>query len=146
MQRETKQREAIRLVFERHEAPLLPAEVLRLARRRARSLSLATVYRTLNALAREKVLRLVALPGEAPRYELAGKRHHHHFVCRRCRKVFEVHACAGSIRRMVPKGFVMDGHEITLYGACWGCLTQNSRRKTTTANSKLAGAGWHFAK
>jgi Fur family ferric uptake transcriptional regulator len=121
VQRETKQRDAIRLVFEQHAPPLLPGEVLRLARREVPSLSLATVYRALNALAREGVIQPVALPAEAPRYEKAGKRHHHHFVCRRCRRVFEVPACAGSMRRMVPAGFVMDDHEITLYGACADC-------------------------
>ena len=122
MQRETKQRDAIRRVFDQHDAPLLPQEVLKLAQESVPRMGLATVYRTLNALVQENVLRLVSLPAEAPRYEMAGKHHHHHFVCRVCKKVFEVHGCGGSIHKMVPAGFAMDGHEITLYGSCAECL------------------------
>ena len=121
MQRETGQRRAIRAVFEQHDAPLLPGEVLALARRQVPSLGAATVYRTLNALVREERLRQVKLPGEALRYERAGEHHRHHFVCRRCRRVFAARACVRSLREMVPAGFVMDGHEITLYGRCGGC-------------------------
>ena len=121
MQRETKQRDAIRLVFDENESPLLPNEVLKLAQQSVPTLSLATVYRTLNAFVQEGLLRLVSLPAEAPRFEKAGKHHHHHFVCRRCKKVFEVHACAGSMQKMVPAGFEMDDHEITLYGLCADC-------------------------
>ncbi|MDR2462748.1 MAG: transcriptional repressor [Verrucomicrobiales bacterium] len=121
MQRDTKQRDAIRQVFHTHDAPLLPGEVLRLAQRAVPSLSLATVYRTLSAFARENLLRVVALPAEPPRYEKADKHHHHHFVCRQCQRVYEVHACAGDVQRMVPDGFQMDAHEITLYGVCADC-------------------------
>jgi Fur family ferric uptake transcriptional regulator len=121
VQRETRQRDAIWSVFEEHEAPLLPNEVLGLAQKSVPSVSLATVYRTLNAFVQEGLLRLVSLPAEAPRYEKAGKHHHHHFVCRGCKRVFEVRACAGSMRKMVPAGFAMDAHEITLYGLCAGC-------------------------
>jgi Fur family transcriptional regulator, ferric uptake regulator len=125
VQRETKQREAIRQVFEEHNAPLLPNEVLKLAQKTVPAIGLATIYRTLNSLVQENFLRLVSLPAETPRYEKAGKHHHHHFVCRRCQRVFEVHNCAGSIQKMVPTGFAMDGHEITLYGVCAECLQQN---------------------
>jgi Fur family ferric uptake transcriptional regulator len=125
VQRETKQRDAIRLVFDENESPLLPNEVLKLAQKTVPTLSLATVYRTLNAFVQEGMLRLVSLPAEAPRFERAGKHHHHHFVCRNCKKVFEVHACAGSMQKMVPAGFEMDDHEITLYGLCADCSKQS---------------------
>jgi len=84
-------------------------------------MGLATVYRTLNAFAREGLARVVSLPGEPARYEKAGKSHHHHFVCRSCHRVFEVLACVGSVQKMAPAGFQVLEHEITLYGACRKC-------------------------
>ena len=56
-------------------------------------LGLATVYRNIKILCDEGFLREVRIPGEAPRYELEGKGHHHHFYCFRCGRVFEIEGC-----------------------------------------------------
>lgn len=122
MERDTSQRRAIRGALERAGRPLSPREVHALARRSARTLGLATVYRTLNALVAEGWLVEVELPGEPSRYEVAGKAHHHHFVCDRCDRVFEVEACPGNIRSLVPAGFELDRHELVLYGSCRSCV------------------------
>jgi Fur family ferric uptake transcriptional regulator len=121
MERNTPQRQAIRSVFDRIERPLAPAEVLDLAKEDAPSLSLATVYRTLKGLVDADELVPVDVPGEPPRYERAGKDHHHHFHCRSCGKVFEVHGCAHGVTKLAPAGFVVEGHEITLRGLCQQC-------------------------
>lgn len=123
MERDTRQRRAIRAVFERADGPLSPKEALRASKRRVRSLGLATVYRTVNALVAEGWLVEVPLPGEAPRYEVSGKKHHHHFVCERCDRAFEVDACPEGIRGMTPEGFRLSRHELVLYGDCVNCGT-----------------------
>ena len=84
-------------------------------------LSLATVYRNLKALVDDGTLAVVQLPGENPRYEPVSRRHHHHFQCRRCQRVFDVHDCPGDLKRMAPQGFVVERHELTLYGRCADC-------------------------
>ena len=66
-------------------------------------------------------LQVVQLPGENPRYERAGRHHHHHFQCRSCQRVFDVHACPGNLARMAPEGFSVEDHELTLYGRCADC-------------------------
>lgn len=121
MERDTAQRRAIRQVFLDTPRPLGPREVLELAQDRVRSLGIATVYRTVKALVAEGWLVAVELPGEPPRYERAGKQHHHHFVCRSCDRVFEVHGCPGDLSAGVPSGFRLQAHEVVLYGVCAAC-------------------------
>jgi Fur family transcriptional regulator, ferric uptake regulator len=121
MERDTAQRRAIRSALEQAGRPLAPREVLAAARRGVGSLGLATVYRTLNGLLADGWLVEVELPGEPPRYEVAGKRHHHHFVCEQCGGAFEVDACPGEMSRLLPSGFQLTRHELVLYGTCATC-------------------------
>jgi Fur family ferric uptake transcriptional regulator len=120
-QRQTRQRDAIRVALERAGRPLSPQEILQAARATQPGLGLATVYRNVRTLLEGGALHAVELPGSAARYELAGKSHHHHFHCRRCDGVFEVEACPAGIRGLLPRGFRLEGHEIVLYGLCARC-------------------------
>lgn len=121
MERNTRQRAAIREVISLSGRPLLPQEVLQAAQTRAPGLSLATVYRNLNALVQEGELTAVSLPGESPRFEAAAQRHHHHFKCERCQRVFDVQACPGDLSHLLPSGFQVLRHDLTLYGRCSEC-------------------------
>ncbi|MER3481571.1 MAG: transcriptional repressor [Meiothermus sp.] len=121
MQRNTRQREAIRQVLRESGRPLSTQEVLEAAQKRVPGLGIATVYRTLHGLLEERQITVVELPGETPRYELAGKHHHHHFRCTVCGRVFEIENCPGNLERLAPPGFLAERHEIVLYGRCPGC-------------------------
>lgn len=121
MERDTSQRRAIRRIFEEVGRPLSPQEVLEAAQSHAASLGIATVYRNLKALVEAGWLVPVGLPGEPDRYEMAGKDHHHHFRCRSCERVYEVESCPGNIHNMVPAGFLLEDHEVVLYGVCASC-------------------------
>jgi len=121
MQRNTRQRDAIRAALAAAGRPLSPQEILAAARDEHPGLGLATVYRTIKALVGAEAVREVALPGAASRYELAGKHHHHHFHCRSCDGVFEVEACPAGIKGLLPRGFRLERHEIVLYGVCKRC-------------------------
>jgi len=121
MERKTRQRDAIRMVFEENPRPLGPFEVLEAGRAHVTGLGIATVYRTINALLESGWLTPVELPGEAPRYERAGSGHHHHFRCRQCARVFEIAGCPGDFAALAPAGFQLEAHEIVLYGRCAGC-------------------------
>lgn len=121
MERTTRQRESIRTVFEGTDRPLSPQEVQARAERLGAPVSLATVYRTLKGLVEEGVVVAVELPGQPPRYEPAGLEHHHHFQCRACGRVYDIHGCPGRLDRLAPPGFVVESHEITLVGLCAEC-------------------------
>ncbi len=127
MQRETRQRQAIRKAFDQHQGPLSPQQVLQAAQLQAPGLGIATVYRTLKMLQNDGWLCLVELPGQPARYERSGKRHHHHFHCRACGEVFEIEACPCTMASMAPRDFQLERHEIVLYGLCkWCRQSQNS--------------------
>jgi Fur family ferric uptake transcriptional regulator len=121
VERDTSQRRAIRQVFEQIERPLSPQEVLDHAQGSVPKMGIATVYRTLKSLTEQGWLAAVELPGQPQRYEVAGKKHHHHFNCRKCGRVFELEGCPGNLARMVPEGFEMEDHEVFIFGRCRDC-------------------------
>ncbi len=121
MQRQTRQRQAIRDAFTTAGRPLSPAEVQSLASPRTRRIGMATVYRSIRAMIESGELIEVDLPGEPSRYESAGKVHHHHFHCRTCKRVYEVEGCPEDLRALVPRGFSLEDHEVVLYGVCAAC-------------------------
>ena len=125
-QRSTRQRRAIRLVFEKTDRPLSTQEVLTAAKEHEQGLGIATVYRTLNLLLSEGWLTTVKLPGEAPRYERGGKPHHHHFHCVECGRVFEVPGSDELLESLVPPGFVLSDHDLVLHGRCDECVGDTS--------------------
>jgi Fur family ferric uptake transcriptional regulator len=120
-ERSTRQRRAIQDAIAAAHSPLSPREILSSAATRVRGLGLATVYRTLRLLADAGVVKAVEIPGAPPRYELADKAHHHHFCCRACGKVFEIEGCCGHFNDDLPRGFVLEGHEVVLFGRCPDC-------------------------
>lgn len=123
MERNTRQRTAIRAAIERADRPLLPHEVREAAQGLAPGLGMATVYRNLKAMLVDGEIRTVDLPGQSPRYELADRSHHHHFQCRGCERVFEVDACPGDLAALAPPRFTVEDHDLTLYGRCSDCTS-----------------------
>ena len=119
--RNTRQKTAIREAFLRADRPLSPEEVLTTAQAEVEGISIATVYRNIGALLENDWLTTVSMPGEALRYEVAGKAHHHHFRCNGCGKVFELQGCDLSAHPKLPRGFRVTGHEFFLFGRCADC-------------------------
>ncbi|HAZ07098.1 MAG TPA: transcriptional repressor [Elusimicrobia bacterium] len=121
MRRNTVQRRAIRRVLEEAGRPLGALEMLEDSKRYAPRLGIATVYRSIKALVAAGSVAVVELPGEPPRYEAAGKGHHHHFRCEFCGKVYELGGCLGGLKDLLPRGFRMTSHELLLHGRCPAC-------------------------
>ena len=101
-----------------------PEDVLAAAQDAVPGLGIATVYRSIKTLLEEGWLEIVELPGQAPRYEVAGKDHHHHFHCKGCDRVFELSGCVEGVRKLLPRGFRLTGHEVVLYGYCRPCRSE----------------------
>ena len=141
MRRHTQQREAIRRAFEAADRPLSPGEVLAAAQRGVPQLGIATVYRELRALVDAGWLAEVPLPGSPSRYEVAGKHHHHHFRCRQCDRVYEVAGCPPDLSALLPPGFQLEGHDVTLLGRCAECVDgalQSPERDEATSGTALS--------
>jgi Fur family ferric uptake transcriptional regulator len=121
MQRDTAQRRAIRKALDEAGRPLGALEVLERAQRDVPGLGLATVYRNIKALTEESAVAVVELPGQPPRFESAGKGHHHHFLCDACGKLYELGGCLGGLKELLPGGFRLSSHELLLHGRCRAC-------------------------
>lgn len=127
MERATRQRDAIKAAIGAARRPLSPQEVLEGARAIVRALGIATVYRNLKLLVAEGTVQVITLPGESPRYEMREAAHHHHFQCTTCRRVYDVPGCPGDLRRLAPRGFTVEHHDVTLYGRCSDCGKREMR-------------------
>jgi Fur family ferric uptake transcriptional regulator len=123
VQRTTKQQGAVFEVIREAGRPLSPGEVLKLASKTVSSLNLATVYRNVNAMVSDKVIVQVDVLGQAPRYEVANLPHHHHFLCDKCDRLYDVEGCPGGISHLVPPGFKLTTHELVMKGNCRNCRT-----------------------
>lgn len=120
--RSTRQRDVISRLLEEAPGPLAVGDIHERARAELPRLGIATVYRTLKLLTEQHRIHPVLLDGETL-YEATGKGHHHHFSCTRCGKVFTLHTCPVALPSgtVYPGGFIVEAHEVTLYGHCPAC-------------------------
>jgi Fur family ferric uptake transcriptional regulator len=128
--RHTRQKEAIRKAFIEADRPLSLEEALASAQENHSGLGIATVYRNIKSLVEEGWLTPVEIPGDSPRYEIAGKKHHHHFHCNDCGKLYELEDCVEYIKPKLPRGFRATGHEFFLYGICATCIPKSYRARS----------------
>lgn len=84
---------------------------------------LATIYRTLSALAQAGVVDTFVAGGEQS-FKLCGTKHHHHLICQGCGVVEEVtsEAVESWVDRIARRrGFQVTGHSADVYGFCASC-------------------------
>jgi len=117
------------------------AEELHAAVRRAMpTLSLATVYKTLDTLAGIGAVRPVSRLGARGRWD-ANLGAHHHLVCTACGAVSDVteralDAAGGPARRVAARhGFAADGHAVEIFGRCAACRGARRAGAVTTGQS-----------
>lgn len=99
------------------------------------TISLRTVYQTLNDLASMGELVQLELGTGSARFD-PNLDAHHHLVCDRCGKVLDVHVDASNVQ--VPsasrRGFDIESTEIVFRGVCADC--GRLARSTTPSNPK----------
>ncbi len=138
-QRQTRQREAILRSIREADGPLPVPEIHDRARKSLSTLGIATVYRTLKLLHEAGQIKPVILPSGEMRYERSGLGHHEHFKCRVCEQVFDLSVCPVHIPTgtVLAGGFLVEDHEMTLYGVCGTCSALNTRKtKKTTKTTR----------
>ncbi len=121
MIRMTKQRSAILRCLTEAGRPLYIEEIQDLTSAEIPQINLSTVYRTIKTLIEEEKVSQTELPGEKSCYEIRKKEHHHYFLCDSCNKIYFINQCPKGLADIVPKGFRVLGHSITLNGFCLEC-------------------------
>lgn len=116
----TKQKRLILdLVESSHEHPTAE-EIFFRARQQMPSIALGTVYRNLNALVEDGMVRRITIPGEADRFDNTH-RHHDHMICSCCGAIKDVYICG--IEEAIKKatGDEVSFYELNAYYVCEKC-------------------------
>jgi Fur family ferric uptake transcriptional regulator len=133
--RPTPQRVAIIEALEGKDRPVTAQALHEEIRGRGRP-GLATVYRTLRALAEAGTAETFSVGEGEVAYKLCEVDHHHHLICERCGQVVTLESCdmedwATLVARR--RGFSVTGHRADVYGLCRSC---RSGRRQPAATSR----------
>lgn len=136
----TRSRQAILRVLADSHDHLKVAEIHRRALAIDPRIGLASVYRTMDLLARLGLVRHVQMNHRHRHYAPATDGHGHHLVCNGCGRVVEFSDCqverlARTLARRTR--FVIEGHSIELYGRCPDCR-RAPRQDSPTHPSHIA--------
>ncbi|CAB4580638.1 unannotated protein [freshwater metagenome] len=121
--RSTKQRKAVAEVLATISKFSSAQEVHSILISRGEKVGLATVYRTLQALAETGAIDVLRNDGEAL-YRACSNDHHHHLVCTGCNKTTEIAAPEVEIwteKIAREQGYLISGHTIEVFGLCKNC-------------------------
>ncbi|NLH48022.1 MAG: transcriptional repressor [Myxococcales bacterium] len=133
--RMTRQREIILHLLRELETHPTADELFQLVRQQLPKISLGTVYRNLDVLFEQGLVRKLENSGPQRRYD--GRMHpHHHAQCRQCHRLFDVPIEAVStptIRLADELGFQLTEYRLELFGVCADC------RRTAAPKERKSG-------
>ena len=122
--RKTRQRAEIRTAVEAIDGFATSQEIHDRLRHAGSPVGLATVYRTLAALAAAGELDAIRTPDGQVAYRTCSPGHHHHLICRNCGRTEEVTlpSMEAVVRTIAEDhGFSRIDHELELFGLCAAC-------------------------
>ena len=137
--RDTRQRALVYSIVAGTDAHPTAEWVYERARERMPRISLGTVYRNLQVLAREGKIRAIDAWGKTTRYD-ADLSTHYHFVCVDCGAIRDVPKPPGGDARLerlfsIP-GFTVTGHRLEFQGRCAHCPPPRKGEKSPSPASK----------
>lgn len=82
------------------------------------NIDLVTIYRTLDLLVKEKIIKKIYLTGTEAQYEYQ-RSPHHHAICTECARVIHFDIADDSLAQLVNvQGFSIGDIELTVRGIC----------------------------
>ena len=122
--RETRQRTAVAAALDEVAEFVSAQELHQRLRSQGESVGLATVYRTLQHLTEDGEVDVLRTGDGEAVYRRCSSGHHHHLVCRNCRRTVEVDS--GAVERWTRRiaeenGFADVDHVLEVFGTCAGC-------------------------
>jgi Fur family transcriptional regulator, peroxide stress response regulator len=130
-------REVLKSVIGRSDHPT-PDDVYEDVATRVRGISRGTVYRTLDTLARLKLIVRVGHPGSSTRYDGHTERHHH-LVCEECGAIRDLEDTALDALAMPElggTGFRVRDYSVYYRGLCSRCAAQSASSKKSKPKSQ----------
>lgn len=123
-QRRTKQRAAISALLAEVDDFRTAQQIHDLLRANGESVGLATVYRTLQAMAAAEEVDVIRHESEQMFRRCHTREHHHHLVCRSCGRTVEI--TGPGVTEWAAKlgqkhGFRDINHELEVFGLCSDC-------------------------
>ncbi len=82
------------------------------------TISLATIYKNINALQEENIITAVCSPKKS-RYEIS-KEPHAHFICKKCEMIEDI-ALDEKIEKLIEAQYPNSQKELYIYGICKKC-------------------------
>ena len=122
--RTTRQRLAIRALLEEVHGFKSAQQLHESLRSPGDSVGLATVYRTLQAMAASAQVDTLRTDTGESVYRRCSAHHHHHLVCRVCGSTVEVDGGAAEVwadEVAAKHGFTDVSHTIEIFGLCGSC-------------------------
>ena len=122
----TKHRNSILEILSKCDVPVTAEDIYLNLKNHNVSISLSTVYRTLETLcSKGLVLKINISEDNKALFELNGMEHRHHLVCVVCKKMFSVEGCPlEEFEKAVQEktGFNVMGHKLEIFGHCPNCF------------------------
>lgn len=125
MERKTIQRQVILKVIEKLEHSTIP-DILDACKKSFASISVATVYRNLEILEKENLIRRIPTKFREDVYESTTKSIHDHFICNECYSIVDLSRKENFEPFVNEYGDQVTEKTITYYGTCLDCL--NSKK------------------
>lgn len=124
----TKQKKLVLSIAENSNAHLTAEEIFLIAKKEIPAIALGTVYRNLNALVEEGLLRRISVAGNPDRFDSA-KVEHEHLICGKCGRLKDIRL--DGIRRDIEAATGEDILSVSLnaYYICEACRTDRQDRK-----------------
>jgi len=131
----TPQRLAVMAFLENNRSHPTAEDVYRHVVRRFPTMSLATVYNTLETLTTRGRLKEITIDAEKRHYD-PDLRSHHHAICTGCKKIVDIFADFDlSAPEKELRGFHITGSHVDFYGLCPACAPGVSNSKNRTENN-----------
>ena len=122
--RPTRQRRAVAAALAGFDDFRSAQEIHDLIQKQGDSVGLATVYRTLSALADNGEVDMLRNEDGEAIWRSCSDTHHHHLVCRSCGTVADVDCAVGHAPCLTAsdnRGFSVDEAEVIYWGLCPAC-------------------------
>lgn len=120
----TEQRRFIIKVFSENPGHHTAHEVFDLVKCNLKGINFSTIYRNLELLSTLNIINKMYIESSISHYELCGREHHHHIICKGCGETREMDICPYASleeEKLNEIGFKATEHKFEIYGYCSKC-------------------------